>query len=159
MRLLQPDQYQAKAEAVFTAVASELAQLLPAARVEHIGASAVPGALSKGDVDVCVVVSPGELSTAVATLQESGYVPKQETLRTPELCMLVAPSEDIDLALQVIAEGSQFEFFIRFRDALRSEPDLVQEYNRIKLDSICLGENGYRDAKSCFIEAVLQRRV
>lgn len=88
-------------------------------------------------------------------LQVAGYTAKTDTLRTPELCMLVSPRTDLDLALQVVAEGSQFEFFMRFRDALRAAPLLVDQYNQLKRNFAGLGEQRYREEKSKFIKAVL----
>ncbi|MBL9202903.1 MAG: GrpB family protein [Opitutaceae bacterium] len=42
----------------------QLRRLLPAAGIEHIGATAIPGALTKGDVDVCVRIAPEEFRAA-----------------------------------------------------------------------------------------------
>lgn len=82
------------------------------ARLDHVGASAIPGALSKGDLDICVVVEASEHAAAVVVLQGLGYAIKPDTLRTPELCMLQAECAAPDTALQVVAAGSKFEFFM-----------------------------------------------
>ncbi|MGM9483554.1 GrpB family protein [Roseateles sp. NT4] len=157
MKLLDPDQYQADAHAAFDAVARELHALLPQARVEHVGASSIPGAISKGDLDICVVVSAASHASVVEMLEAAGYGIKPDTFRTPELCMLVSPRTDLDLALQVVAAGSRFEFFMRFRDALRISPELVEQYNQIKRESMALGHDRYRDEKARFINAVLDQ--
>lgn len=155
MKLLDPSEYQPLAGAVFTSIAQALAQLIPTARVEHVGASAIPGAISKGDLDVCVIVTALDHANTVNILGDSGYVIKADTLRTPELCMLLSPRKDIELALQVIAEGSRFEFFLQFRDALRNDPQLVEQYNELKRSFAPKGEEAYRDGKEKFIQAVL----
>jgi GrpB-like predicted nucleotidyltransferase (UPF0157 family) len=156
MKLLEPDQYQANAWMVFEEIRHRLHLELPNARIEHIGASSILGADSKGDIDICVIVSRGDLESAIEALRRLGYVDKQGTLRTPQLCMLVSLRSDVDLALQVIEEGSEYEFFILFRDALRMNRDLVRRYNQIKRESVHLGEEAYRNAKSRFIEQVLK---
>lgn len=84
-----------------------------------MGSSSVPGAVSKGDLDTYGGVDPQENASAVLALIDCGYREKLDTLRTSELRILVAQE---DLALQVLAAGSQYEFFIRFRDLLRSNP-------------------------------------
>lgn len=61
----------------------------------------------------------------------------------------------MDVALQVVAKGSEFEFFLHFRDALRADPDLVELYNRLKHQFAASGEVRYRAEKSHFITAVL----
>ncbi len=156
MELLESSEYQALACSVFEQVAKELSLLLPAARVEHVGASSVPGAISKGDLDICVVVAASGHPSTVKVLEASGYVVKADTLRTHELCMLLSPRKDLDVALQVVAEGSQFEFFMRFRDALRADPLLVEQYNQLKRNFASAGAESYRDEKAKFIEAVLR---
>lgn len=157
MELLTPDFYKSAAEKIFQTVRTDVLRILPHARVEHVGSSAIPGALSKGDIDICVVVGEGLVSVAATSLMKLGYVEKLDTLRTKQLCMLVALRKDVEVALQVIEAGSQFEFFIKFRDALVAESTLVDEYNCVKKASAHLSDDAYREAKSLFIEAVLLR--
>lgn len=155
MTLLEPSDYQPKAASVFISVVSEVSQLLPDVQLEHIGASAITGAMSKGDLDICVLVAPQAHAQAVQALQAAGYAIKTDTLRTPALCMLLSPRTDMDVALQVVARGSEFEFFLHFRDALRADPDLVEQYNQLKTRFATRGEERYRAEKSRFITAVL----
>lgn len=156
MHLLDPSEYQANAAALVEQVGQALTRLIPGCRVEHVGSSAIPGAISKGDVDVCVVVPAHKHPDAIAALELAGYVVKQGTLRTPELCMLLSPHASSDLALQVVAEGSRFEFFMHFRDALRASPELVDQYNAIKRSCASSSPEQYRDAKAAFVERVLR---
>jgi GrpB-like predicted nucleotidyltransferase (UPF0157 family) len=157
MKLLASDKYQPDAERAFALIREAVLRVLPFARVEHVGSSSIPGAISKGDIDVCVIVDADRHEETTLALEQMGYTVKPDTLRTPELCMLQSPSIDVDLALQVIAKGSKFEFFIRFRDALRNDPLLVQKYNEVKLLHSTLDVVQYRAAKVKFIEAVLHR--
>ncbi|MBL8277053.1 MAG: GrpB family protein [Pelomonas sp.] len=156
MKLFSPSQYQGVASQVVEEIKREVERLIPESRVEHVGSSAIPGAVSKGDIDICVIVPALRHPSAVATLESAGYVAKIGTLRTPDLCMLQSPRTDCDVALQVIASGSRFEFFMDFRDALRNSPALVQKYNEVKQSSAGAGPDEYRSAKSDFIAAVLQ---
>ena len=159
MKLLAPSEYQAAAGAVYLSVVQEIARLLPDAQAEHIGASAIPGAVSKGDLDICVLVTAQEHARAVQVLQGAGYVAKKDTLCTPELCMLLSPRTDTDVALQVVAKGSEFEFFLHFRDALRADPRLVEQYNQLKQRFAPFGMERYREEKSRFITTVLTPQV
>jgi len=47
----------------------EIRVLVPSATVEHVGATAVPGLLTKGDLDLLVRVPPGEVDAAIEALQ------------------------------------------------------------------------------------------
>jgi GrpB-like predicted nucleotidyltransferase (UPF0157 family) len=157
MRLLQPSDYQPALGAVFLDLSAEILSLLPDSRVEHIGASAIPGAMSKGDLDICVIVSETELEAAVLKLKTKGYLSKADTLRTPQLCMLISPRQDMDIALQMTAEGSEFEFFMLFRDKLRSDSKLVEQYNQLKIRYKDAEEDQYREQKSAFIQHILSK--
>lgn len=156
MKLLNPSEYQPEARAIFESISAQLGRLLPRSRVEHVGASSIPGAVSKGDLDICVVVTADDHASTVETLQATGYLIKADTLRTAELCMLLAPRNDLDVALQVVAEGLQFEFFMRFRDVLQADALLVERYNELKRKFAESGAGCYRDEKAKFIEAVLR---
>lgn len=153
MKFYTPDEYQEKCSALFHRYYSEISAVLPFAQIEHVGSSSVPGTISKGDLDIYVGVDPLVHAGAVLKLIDCGYKVKADTLRTPELCMLVAQE---DVALQVVAVGSQYEFFVRFRDLLRSNPDLVRQYNDLKQAYVGFSEECYRAKKSKFIEEVLK---
>lgn len=155
VRLLTPAEYQPSAAAAFAVIAERLMGALPGIQVEHVGASAVPGAISKGDLDVLVLVDAAGFDQAHAALKQLGFQEKPGTLRTAELCMLVPTAEQEGVAVQLVAKGSQFEFFLTFRDALRAKPDLLVEYNELKERAATLGEDGYREAKNAFIRRVL----
>ncbi len=155
MKLLSPEDYQGAVAAHFDTVAAKLRRALPDARIEHVGASSIPGAISKGDLDVCAIVAAAGFDAACEALKALGYVEKRDTLQTNELRMLIPHEETDDHAVQVVAAGSRFEFFIAFRDALRADPSLVAEYNAVKAGAASSGPDGYRAAKAAFIDRVL----
>lgn len=63
---------------------------LPGSRVEHIGSTAIKGAITKGDVELYVEVPPEAHEDAVQAWEELGFRVKQHTYRDVELCMLEA---------------------------------------------------------------------
>lgn len=154
MKFFNPEKYQASNEKLFLRYQSKIKEVLPDVRVEHIGASAIPTAISKGDLDIFVGVEAFELERVVQLLVTLGFQEKFDTLRTPELCMLESSSTE-DVAIQVVANGSEFECFLVFRNKLRSDMSLVQQYNELKLSCEGLSQDAYRLKKSAFIEQVL----
>lgn len=157
MRFFNPEEYQTFNEKLFLRYKSKIEEVLPDVRVEHIGASAIPTAISKGDLDIFVGVEAFKLERVVQLIVTLGFQEKFDTLRTPELCMLESSSTE-DVAIQVVANGSEFEFFLIFRDKLRSNMSLVQQYNELKLSCECLSQDAYRLKKSAFIEQVLVQK-
>jgi GrpB-like predicted nucleotidyltransferase (UPF0157 family) len=151
-----PSDYQPLAHRVFNEVRVVLQRALPNARIEHVGSSSVPGAISKGDLDICVSVLATDFKSGLERLQVLGYTIKNDTLRTEQLCMLEASRKDISLAIQLIEKDSEFEFFHKFRDALLANPALVDRYNEMKLKFSSQGSQTYRDEKAKFIRSVLE---
>ena len=156
LRFLEPHQYQSGVAQLYEEITSDVGRLLPSARIEHIGASSIPGAVSKGDLDVFVGVEPEDLSKAVQLLVHNGYVVKPDTLRDESLCMLENSAHEYPVALQIVANGSEYEMFLTFRDRVRQSKSLLKEYNQMKYLCEGMSENTYREHKSAFIDKVLK---
>ncbi|ANP78843.1 hypothetical protein A134_21120 [Vibrio crassostreae 9CS106] len=154
MKFYPAEQYQAACNELFVRYERDIKKLILNARVEHVGASSIPSAVSKGDLDIFVGIESSELEYAIEQLTTLGFNEKLDTLRTPELCMLESTSGH-DVALQVVANGSDFECFLRFRDKLRADPELVEQYNTLKMSCEDWSQEEYREKKSAFIEHVL----
>jgi GrpB-like predicted nucleotidyltransferase (UPF0157 family) len=155
LRVFAPQDYQPALEERFKVVAERLSAAVPFGYLEHIGSSAIPGADSKGDLDVCLLVPQARHEEAVGILLATGYTAQVNTLRTAELCMLIESDPALEHAVQVVAQGSSFTNFIVFRDLLRSSPQLVERYNAVKREAATFGEDAYRERKREFIEKVL----
>ncbi|MEG3695174.1 GrpB family protein [Vibrio coralliirubri] len=154
MKFYPAEQYQAACNEMFVRYERDIKTLIPNARVEHIGASSIPFAVSKGDLDIFVGVELGELEDVIGRLTTLGFNEKLDTLRTPDLCMLESTSAH-DVALQVVANSSEFECFLAFRDKLLVTPALVEQYNTLKMSCEGWSQEKYRAKKSAFIDHVL----
>lgn len=154
MKFYQASEYQARCEALYRKYELKITALLPDAVVEHIGATSIPNAVSKGDLDILVGVDGNKLEKSIEVLSTLGFNKKLDTLRTSELCMLESTSSD-DVAFQIVAIGSQFDVFVEFRDKLCANPALVQQYNELKVSCTGSTHEAYRRKKSAFIEHVL----
>jgi GrpB-like predicted nucleotidyltransferase (UPF0157 family) len=139
--------------AVFARRAEELRALLPGARVEHIGSTAVPGSLTKGDLDICVVVEEADFGAAASTLGDRLAIHQPENW-SPTLASFTAPGEDgIDVGVQLVPAGSRDErLFIGWRDRLRADPELRTRYDEVKRRRAGDGIDAYRDAKERLIK-------
>jgi GrpB-like predicted nucleotidyltransferase (UPF0157 family) len=155
--VLAPRHYQEVAMAAYVDAELLLSAILPDARVEHVGASAVPGAYSRGGVDVCVAAPPGAFDEALGVLCEAGYVPHSRDDGADRRVVLAAPHGDLPLTLRLIESGSAHESLLRVRDALRADPALLARCNAIKIDAGPRGAGAYADAKAAFFADVLAR--
>jgi len=111
--------------ALFARRRAELVELLPGARVEHVGSTAVSGSLTKGDLDICVIVAAEEFEPASRALAERFRVHQPENW-SPTLASFTATPEDgIDVGVQLVPAGSDDErHFVGWRDRLRADPEL-----------------------------------
>jgi GrpB-like predicted nucleotidyltransferase (UPF0157 family) len=145
------------AEAVFAQHRRAVLALLPHADVEQVGATAVPGALTKGDVDLLVRVSEPDFASAVEVLSRR-YAIHQPHNWTPTLASFKAPNTaGLGVGIQLVVAGSDADgFFGPFRDALIASPALLAEYNQLKLRLDGLEYERYTEQKGEFIERVLR---
>ena len=156
MRFFRAEEYQPLARETYDRIAVRLRQLMPEAVIEHIGSSAIQGASSKGDLDIYVGVDRNEFPEAIAAIESLGFSIKQGTLRNDELCPFESHQDErLDVGLQLVARGSRFEFFLRFRDLMNADPSLRERYNLLKRESEALDEYSYRSRKSDFIKSLL----
>ncbi|WP_119685498.1 GrpB family protein [Acinetobacter pittii] len=154
MVFLEPEQYQQRCAQLFNSYQKDISTLLPFAKIEHIGSSAIPNAISKGDLDIYIEVMSEQFEFAIEQLKTLNFIEKQNTLRTHELCMLESLNND-DVAFQIVVTDSIFTFFLTFKNKLISSPKLVNEYNELKLQCSHLDPDQYRTVKSDFINRVL----
>lgn len=155
MVFLEPEQYQQRCAQLFNSYKKNISTLLPFAKIEHIGSSAIPNAISEGDLDIYVEVEPDQFEFAIEQLKTLNFIEKQNTLRTDELCMLESLNND-DVAFQIVVTDSVFTFFLTFRNKLMDSPALVNEYNQLKLKCSHLDHDQYRTIKADFINRVLK---
>ena len=147
----------------FQALAARVRSLLGArvARVEHIGSTAVPGLAAKPLLDVDVVVrAAADLKPSIRQLEEAGYryegdlgVAGREALRRP-------PDSEAH-HLYLLVEGSpELQRHLAFRDALRADQVLREEYAALKralAQRFHDDRRAYTSGKSDFIETALKR--
>lgn len=158
MKFLDPHAYQPLAREVFHQLSAIIRQALPASRIEHIGSSSIEGAVSKGDLDIFVGVEAEEFHDAIAAIESLGFRIKTESFRNETLCPFASDAYPLPVGLQLVANRSEFESFLTFRDRMNSDANLRSEYNQLKRQTSDLNDDEYRRVKSHFIENVLNRR-
>jgi GrpB-like predicted nucleotidyltransferase (UPF0157 family) len=157
VRIRRADDVHELAEAAVCAHRRSVLELVPGAEVEHVGATAVPGALTKGDVDLLVRVGEADFSVAADALG-SRYTIHQPHNWTPTLASFSATDAgELPVGVQLVVRGSKADrFFGPFRDALINSRTLLTEYNELKLRLDGLEYERYTEQKGQFIERVLR---
>ena len=154
IRLVREEEIRGRVAGVFAGRRVELEGMLPGARVEHVGSTAVPGSLTKRDLDICVIVAGEEFERASRVLGERFAIHQPENW-TPTLASFTAPPEDgVDVGVQLVPAGSADErHFVGWRDRLRADPELRARYDELKRRHQAEDMNAYRAAKERLIQA------
>ena len=155
--LLAPALYQHAASAAYEDAELLLTSILPDARVEHVGATAVAGARSRGGVDVCVAVPRGAFDEALGVLVEAGCLQRSQEDAADRHAALAMPCAGASVTLQLIETGSGHESLLRVRDALRADAALLARLDAAKTGAAALGDAAYAAAKAAFFDAMTRR--
>jgi GrpB-like predicted nucleotidyltransferase (UPF0157 family) len=137
----------------------------PGLSVEHVGSTAVPGCAGKGVVDLMIPYREGQFETARLALQDLGF--QRQSIRDPfseDRPMRVGSIEherdNFRLHVHVIPSYSEeVKEFRAFRDWLRSDPALVENYVERKrriIESGTTDSVDYAEAKGSFIVEALR---
>ena len=147
------------AERAFARLLGHLRAVLPPdADIEHVGATAVPGCDTKGDLDIAVRVAPGDFKAADLVL--SGMFERNfGSGRSESFSAFKDDGAVPPLGVQLAVRGSPTDVFVRFRGLLLADAGLVARYNALKRAYDGRGMGEYRAAKSAFIEAALAAKL
>ncbi|HKF82049.1 MAG TPA: GrpB family protein [Solirubrobacterales bacterium] len=139
-------------EAALERERQRIARLLPGADVQHIGSTAIPGSLTKGDLDILVRVAGREFAAASPALSEIYEVHQPEEWQDDFASFALSPGGEIAVGVQLVVEaGESDRLFLGFRDLLRSHPELRDAYNQLKNAHRDDSVDSYREAKAKFI--------
>lgn len=143
------------ADQLFAEIADKIIAVLPRADIEHVGSTAVPGCLTKGDLDILVRVAQEEFEHADRTLANM-FDRNDGSDRTETFSAFLDSTTSPDLGVQLAIRGSKYDFFIEWKNRLRSDEELLTRFNSLKADFHGKSMSDYREAKDQFILSHIQ---
>lgn len=150
-----PARYEAEAARVRLALGDAIAA------IEHVGSTAVPGLIGKPVLDLAIAVDSEPVADAcIAPLQALGYEYRGPYGDDPRRRYYVRDVDGARVA-QIhlyLLPSSAWEEKLAFRDALRSDPELVAAYTAEKYrvaEAVGWDKAAYALAKGTFVERVL----
>jgi GrpB-like predicted nucleotidyltransferase (UPF0157 family) len=153
-RLTDPERARDRAERLFGQIRTSLQSVLPRADIRHVGATAIRGCLTKGDLDIVIRIPAEDFPHGEATLSKR-FTRNIGSTRTTNFAAFEDASTDPPLGIQLTTINGPFDFFHEFVDALSASPPLVREYNALKSAHEGREMAVYRVAKDAFVERVL----
>jgi GrpB-like predicted nucleotidyltransferase (UPF0157 family) len=145
----------AAAEQRYAAMHRILSQKVPfALAIEHVGSTSISGCLTKGDLDIAVRVTADAFVPAERELEQ---ILQRNTAnkRYFDYASFVDEGSNPPCGVQLVTAGGRFDFFVTFRDALKTSGELLEEYNDLKAKFQGKSMSSYRKAKAKFVSKVL----
>ena len=118
-------------EQAFWSYSKKLVSLLPDADIQHIGSTAVPGSLTKGDLDLQVRIPKSQFKSADTILAQH-FERNTGSIQTEEFSSFKDDSATVPIGIQLTVIGSKFDLFWKIRDLMLADPALVESYNQLK---------------------------
>ncbi len=140
---------------LFARVEAQLSALLPGSDIQHVGSTAIPGSLTKGDLDVQVRVTSDKYDAAKEVLSKQyrvnfGGFASKDAISYEDY----SSQPSFGVHLTVIDGTADIQW--RFRDLLVASAALREEYDQLKRRFNGGSMAKYRDAKAMFVERVLR---
>ncbi len=150
-----PEQhFRARVQSRVQTLRSEHKALVPSAQIEHVGSTAITGALTKGDLDVQVRVTASEYPAAKERLCQLFDVNLGGFSGNDAISFEDYSGEPhVGVHLTVVDGSADVQW--RFRDLLLASESLRQAYDDLKRRFDGKSMTEYRDAKADFVDRVL----
>lgn len=127
-------------------------------QVEHIGSTSVPGLSAKPIIDLAVrVESLDQLDDRRQELAACGWLPIRRQPRSHQVRVREDRGRRTHIAHFFTAERWETCHQRLFRDWLRSHPDDLVRYQRVKLAAATGGESEYATAKQAVVLDIVNR--
>lgn len=106
--------------------------------IQHIGSTSIPGIIGKPIIDIGVLTdSIVEISFFTDKLKMLGYLYKPDMSSVERI--FLRKGNPVEYHLSIVCPDHTFwKRNISFRDYLRNHPNLVEEYNRLKIKNISI---------------------
>jgi GrpB-like predicted nucleotidyltransferase (UPF0157 family) len=130
--------------------------------IQHVGSTAVPGLDAKPIIDIAIAVARlDDIACCRPLLVAMGYLDRGDTGRDGGYLFVKERDPEVrthHLHMVTLADP-QWANYIRFRDRLRTDTALRDEYGALKRtlqDHFSHNRRGYTEAKGPFIRRVLE---
>ena len=155
VHFMKQEQFRQKVERLFEEEKKRIQSLLREADIQHIGSTAIPNSLTKGDLDIQVRI-PAELFPMAVDSLSKVYETNEGSTRTDTFAAFKDNSLDPPLGVQLSVIGGEEDFFWKLRDFLKTNDNYRQEYDNLKkqFEGKCMDD--YITAKGEFFEKLMQ---
>ncbi|RDE32820.1 hypothetical protein DV713_13405 [Parageobacillus thermoglucosidasius] len=155
VHFLAQSRFHEQAEKTFLEQKEKILRLLPEADVQHVGSTAVPNSLTKGDLDIQVRV-PAEMFTAAVEKLSTLYGINEGSVQTDYFRAFQDDATDPPLGVQLTVIDSELDVFWKFRELLLAYDAYRAEYDELKKAYEGKSMEAYREAKQRFFARLME---
>ena len=152
------EKFSKSVEEVFLKEQKRILRIVPNADIQHIGSTAIPGSLTKGDLDIQVGVRQKDFEKAQKALSKI-YKPNKGNPPTKTYASFKDTKTRIPLGVQLIVIGSKEDNFTALRDVLMNDEKHLKAYNALKKRFQGKSMREYRKAKGKLVEKILKTKI
>ncbi|MFK3938555.1 GrpB family protein [Alkalihalobacillus sp. NPDC078783] len=132
----------------------QIQRLIPNADIHHVGSTAVPNSLTKGDLDFQVRVKQDDFQPAKQSLL-SLYELNTGSSQTSFFSAFEI-DDTLPIGIQLTVIDSEIDHFWKVTKYLIENPTIQEQYNQLKRSNNGQPMDNYRQKKSAFIESILE---
>lgn len=145
-----------KAQRFYKQEKDRLVKYFPEESILHVGSTAIPGSLTKGDLDINIRVEEDDFKKTVEILK-SLYDIAQPQNWSEVFASFNGDRDGEHIGVQVSVKDSESDNFIRDQKMFLENPELVSMYNDLKskFDGQDMGD--YRKAKAEFLNSIREK--
>jgi GrpB-like predicted nucleotidyltransferase (UPF0157 family) len=148
---------------VFAKLSDKIHSALPGVRIEHVGSTSVPRLGGRGVLDIVVIsLDPQDSEQIRIKLLEIGFKDFPYPYLKPMLtCSIEYDGRSYSVLLYVLPENHEFlKGWLVFREYMRSHPEELEEYEKVKKAAIDSGHSDprrYQEAKTPYLQELAKR--
>ncbi|MDY0854370.1 GrpB family protein [Bacillus thuringiensis] len=154
MNFLEQSKINEMANKEFSNQKSRILELLPNVDIQHIGSTAIPNSITKGDLDIQVRVSKEDFTKAVEILSTI-YDINEGSTKTDFFRAFKDDLLPLPLGVQLTVINSDLDIFWKIRDVLLKNDEFRKEYDDLKRNFEGKTMDEYRLAKNQFFERIM----
>ena len=153
---LPEERFRAAIAKRFAELEAQLSALIPGAEIHHVGSTAVPGSLTKGDLDIQVRLRAAQFEQASFRLRELFSV-NEGGFSDVDAVSFEDNGAIPSVGIHLTVIGSPSDVQTEFRDRLLASESLRRQYDDLKRKFEGGSMEAYRTAKAEFVSRVLNK--
>jgi GrpB-like predicted nucleotidyltransferase (UPF0157 family) len=138
----------------FAQLRATLLPIVEGAEIHHVGSTAIPGSLTKGDLDVQIRVTE-ELFELLRSRLIALYLVNEGGFVGPDAISFEHKENNVPVGIHLTVMDGSCDLQQKFRDRLLASELLREEYDNLKRHFDGRPMKDYRDAKEKFVLRVM----